>query len=51
MSPEGFPSAEDFFSAAARHRLQLAMPWVWNPGENDPGAISMEEWARYTASR
>jgi len=44
-------SLTDFFAAAARHRLQLAMPWVWNPGENDPGEISMEEWGRWGLER
>ncbi|MBI2684972.1 MAG: hypothetical protein HYX27_01555 [Acidobacteria bacterium] len=37
----------DFFSAARRYGLQLAMPWVWNPGENDPGEIPLDEWERY----
>jgi hypothetical protein len=37
----------DFFTAAARHRLQTALPWVWNPGTQDPGEIPLDEWARY----
>jgi hypothetical protein len=37
----------DFFTAARRHRLQAALPWVWNPGANDPGEIPLDEWARY----
>ena len=44
-------SLTDFFSAARGHGLQLAMPWVWNPGENDPGEIPMDEWAQYLDSR
>ena len=40
----------DFFTAARRHRLQAALPWVWNPGPNDPGEIPLDEWARYRGS-
>lgn len=40
----------DVFRAAQRHRLQLALPWVWNPGANDPGEIPLEEWAGYLSA-
>lgn len=41
----GWPdiSAADFFRHAAAAGLQLAMPWVWRPGANDPGEIPLEE--------
>jgi len=28
---------------ARRYNLPFALPWVWNPGPGDPGAISLEE--------
>lgn len=43
-------SLTDFFRAAERHRLQAAMPWVWNPGAFDPGEIPMDEWVRYSGA-
>lgn len=47
-SPWPDHTLSDFFRASQRYRLQLAMPWVWNPGSCDPGQIPMEEWAAHT---
>jgi hypothetical protein len=52
VRPEGAPdwpdmSLEDFLRKAEEWDLQLAMPWVWRPGQHDPGPIEWSGWDRF----
>lgn len=39
----------DFLDAARRYGFQIAMPWVYRPGSEDPGEIPFDEWDRWRA--